>query len=66
MVESGASNRAGRIFIDYLRNGQSQSTAEAFSARARPGIGVSVPIAWEELPAVTAGAHGTSAASLTA
>jgi bifunctional non-homologous end joining protein LigD len=57
VVKSGASNRAGRIFIDYLRNGQSQSTAEAFSARARPGLGVSVPIAWDELPAVEGGAH---------
>jgi bifunctional non-homologous end joining protein LigD len=49
VAKSGARNRVGRIFIDYLRNGQSQSTAEAYSARARAGMGVSMPIAWDEL-----------------
>jgi bifunctional non-homologous end joining protein LigD len=57
VTKSGSSNRRGRIFIDFLRNGQSQSTNEAYSARARPGMGVSMPIAWEELPAVTRGDH---------
>jgi bifunctional non-homologous end joining protein LigD len=47
--KSGGLNRVGRIFIDYLRNGQSQSTAAAFSARARPGMGVSTPVTWEEV-----------------
>lgn len=32
--KSGGSNRAGKIFIDYLRNGHGQTTAAAFSARA--------------------------------
>lgn len=53
----GPRNRVGRIFIDYLRNGWVQSTAEAFSARARPGLGVSMPVAWEELGAITGGDH---------
>nr|WP_269129405.1 DNA ligase D [Ramlibacter alkalitolerans] len=53
----GPRNRVGRIFIDYLRNGWVQSTAEAFSARARPGLGVSMPVAWEELAGITAGNH---------
>jgi bifunctional non-homologous end joining protein LigD len=51
----GPRNRIGRIFIDYLRNGWVQSTAEAFSARARPGMGVSMPVTWEELKKVERG-----------
>jgi bifunctional non-homologous end joining protein LigD len=50
----GPKNRVGKIFIDYLRNGKGASTAAAYSARARPGLGVSMPIAWEELESVRA------------
>jgi len=54
---SGPSRRKQRIFIDFLRNGQSQSTAAAFSARARPGLPVSMPITWEQLADVKSGAE---------
>jgi bifunctional non-homologous end joining protein LigD len=57
VAKSGPRNRVGRIFIDFLRNGWVQSTAESCSARARPGLGVSMPVRWEELPAITAGDH---------
>jgi bifunctional non-homologous end joining protein LigD len=57
--KSGGTNRVGQIFIDYLRNGHGQTTAAAFSARARPGMGVSMPVAWEELPSLKSGSQWT-------
>ncbi|HEU6454507.1 MAG TPA: DNA ligase D [Roseateles sp.] len=59
VAKSGGSHRVGRIFIDYLRNGHGQTTAAAFSARARPGMGVSVPISWEQLPSLKSGSQWT-------
>jgi bifunctional non-homologous end joining protein LigD len=51
-ARSGAANRKGKIFVDYLRNGFSQTTVAAFSARARPGLGMSMPLDWDQLMTV--------------
>jgi bifunctional non-homologous end joining protein LigD len=61
VAKSGAANRVGRIFVDYLRNTQGATTAAAFSARARPGLGVSMPVAWEQLGSLKSGAQWTVA-----
>jgi len=59
VAKSGAANRIGKVYVDYLRNGHGATTAAAFSARARPGLGVSMPVDWSQLASLKSGSQWT-------
>ena len=54
--------RKGRIFVDWLRNQRGATAICPFSPRARTGAPVALPVEWQELPRLRAGAFGLEAA----
>lgn len=53
--------RGGRIFVDYLRNARGATAVAAYSTRARPEAGISMPLDWDELDDIGSGDHFTLA-----
>ena len=55
--------RAGRIFVDWLRNDSGATAIAPFSLRAREGAPVALPVGWDELSGLeSAQAFGIGAA----
>jgi len=51
--------RGGKIYVDYLRNGRGATSVASYSLRARPGAPVATPLRWEELGKIKSGAAFT-------
>lgn len=51
VAQASKAARAGKIYVDYLRNGFGATSVNAYSTRARPGAPVATPLTWEELEA---------------
>jgi bifunctional non-homologous end joining protein LigD len=41
--------RGGRVYLDYLQNGQGKTIAAPYAVRPRPGAPVSTPLRWSEV-----------------
>ncbi len=48
-TEMRKSEREGRLFLDYVRNGYGATAVAPYSVRPRPGAPVATPLSWDEL-----------------
>ena len=48
-LSSAPEKRAGRIFIDYLRNGRGTTAIGAWSPRARARFPIAAPVSWRQV-----------------
>lgn len=49
IITSTKDKRAGKIFIDWMRNGRGSTCIAPWSLRARPGAAVLMPLNWADL-----------------
>jgi bifunctional non-homologous end joining protein LigD len=49
--------RAGKVFVDYLRNARGATAVEVYSTRAKSGGTVAVPVRWDELARLRSDAY---------
>jgi len=48
-ISAALSDRPGRLFIDYLRNGRGTTAVGAYSPRARPGFPIAARVTWRDV-----------------
>jgi bifunctional non-homologous end joining protein LigD len=59
IATASKAKRAGKIFIDYLRNSRGATAVASYSTRARAGAPVAMPVDWKELSKVRSADHYT-------
>jgi bifunctional non-homologous end joining protein LigD len=50
-ISASMTKRAGRLFIDYLRNGRGTTAVGTYSPRTRDGFPIAAPVTWKQVEA---------------